>query len=1171
MICPKCKFDNPAGMTFCGKCGTSLSRLCPSCGFENPLDFTFCGKCGYDLRRPAEAVSALRRGEPQAYTPRHLADKILTTKSAMEGERKQVTVLFADVSGFTSISEKLDPEEVHALVNRCLGILLDQIHRYEGTITQFTGDGVMALFGAPIAHEDAPQRGLHAALAIQQALKRYAEELKREQGIEFQMRMGLNTGPVVVGKIGDDLTMEYTAVGDTVNLAARMEQMAEPGAILVAEATQRLTEGYFEFKPLGPVEVKGKAEPVLAYEVTGLGPIRTRIEAAELRGLTKFVGRIPEMEHLMVCHRRVKEGQGQVIGIVGEAGVGKSRLLLEFLRSKERHDLTYLEGHCIHYGETLPYYPFIEMVKRYCAIEDIDREFIYRKKLRDTVLGLDPAFEGTLPFLEDLLSLKVEDEAYARMEPDQRRWKTMDAVKTLFIRESQEKPLILAIEDMHWIDKSSEELLTHLIEGIANAKILLLCLYRPEYRHRWGELSYYSRLGVDQLSPTSSAELVEALLEEGRVADDLRDLVLGKAGGNPLFVEEFTRSLLDIGAIARADDKYVLTRKASEIEVPDTLQAVIAARIDRLEETLKRVLQVASVIGREFAFRVLRVILEMEEELRRHLANLQGLEFIYEKGLFPELEYMFKHALTQEVAYNSLLLQRRKEFHRRIAEAMEELYAETLPKYLGPLAYHYYRAEAWEKAFEYMMAAGERARAAYATREAVDYFDKAIEVSQRIPDVVSKEQLMRLYGSRARTWRAMTEYEKAVPDYEMVAEIARELGDKGREARALMDLAWCYGGGGGPMEMEKAKECLDKSLEIIKETGDVAGEVRWLIQAGGWRGLMGQLAEAEADLQRALDMCRQFGDRRGIGLAVGYLGLLHHFMGDFEACIREVQESADIARDWGNQFLLLSTFHWVLMGFAGHGEYDEAFKALGELSRLAHEIGSKHFIVLVPNHYGWLYNELCNFEKAIVHDEEGVEVSQRYDDPECEIFSLLNLVGDYIRLGDYDRAQYYLDEVQKKRELKWYRERRWRYDMHLTRYLSEVWLARGDYPKAMEFAEDTLARGQNTGSKKYIAMGWKLKGEVLMAMGRLDEAADCLEKARELADQIGNPPLMWKTRYSLSQVYSKQGKPEAAKAELEQAIAVIERMASKVSDAEVRETFLRSQPVQAVREELKAL
>ena len=501
MKCPECQSDNREGAKFCLRCGTALGLTCPQCGRSLSPEAVFCDECGCDLRRAAESVSALRRGEPRGYTPRDLADKILGTRPTMEGERKRVTVLFADVCNFTSISERLDPEEVYTLMNRCLSFLMEEIHRYEGTITQFTGDGVMALFGAPIAHEDAPQRALYAALGIQHSLIRYAEGLKREQGIEFQMRIGLNTGPMVVGSIGDDLTMEYTAMGDTVNLAARMEQIAKPGSIVVSEATQRLAEGYLEFKPLGLVKVKGKAEPVAAYEVVGLGPIRSRIEAAELRGLTKFVGRIPETEHLMVSYRRVREGQGQVVGIVGEAGVGKSRLLLEFVRPRKGQDCTYLEGRCVHYGEMIPYYPFIEIVKQYCGIEDTDRELTYRRKLKDRALGLDPTLEGALPFLEGLLSLKVEDESYAQMEPDQRRWKTIDAVKTILIRESQERPLILAIDDMHWIDRSSEELLTHLIEGIANARIMLLCLYRPEYRHPWGELSYYSRLWVTSSRP----------------------------------------------------------------------------------------------------------------------------------------------------------------------------------------------------------------------------------------------------------------------------------------------------------------------------------------------------------------------------------------------------------------------------------------------------------------------------------------------------------------------------------------------------------------------------------------------------------------------------------------------------------------------------------------------
>jgi tetratricopeptide (TPR) repeat protein len=835
-------------------------------------------------------------------------------------------------------------------------------------------------------------------------------------------------------------------------------------------------------------------------------------------------------------------------------------------------DVTYLEGRCIHYGETLPYYPFVEVLKKFCRIEETDGEAAYRQKLKDRIIGLDPAFEASLPFLEDLLSLKMEDKAYVRMEPDQRRWKTIDAVKNVLIKQSQQKPLILAIEDLHWIDKSSEELLSRLIEGIANAKILLLCLYRPEYSHRWAGLSYFNRLGLTQLTLKSSTELLQALLEEGKVEEDLKNLILGKAGGNPLFVEELTHNLLDTGAIGRSDGTYVLTIEVSEIEVPDSLQAVIAARIDRLDETLKYVLQVASVIGREFAFRVLRVILEMKEKLRQYLADLQGLEFIYEKTLFPELEYIFKHALTQEVAYNNLLVQRRKEFHRLAGEAIEKLYAETQQEHLGPLSFHFYRAEAWEKAFKYLTAAGERARLAYATREAIDYFVKAVEVSRKIPDAVSKEQLMRLYESRGRTWQVLMEFEKAADDFQKEIALVRELGDKKKETQALINLAGCYGTSRGLSDINKVREYLDKAHRLIKETGDVAGEVRWNISAGIHMLMsIGQFAEGMAPLQKGIDMCKKFGNKRGLAPALGFLGLGHCFTGDYETGIKEIKESAAIAREIGNHFLLVSTFHWTLLGHSGLGRYDEALKDLKDLSKGANEIGSKHLIAMVPNHYGWIYNELYNFRKAVVHNEAGVDLSQRLEDPECEIFSLLNLVGDYIGLGDFDKALHYLDEVKEKKEMKWYRTRSWRYEVHFSRYMCELSLLKGDYPRAMEFAEDTLAQGHHTSAKKYISMGWKLKGDVLMAKEKIGEAAECFEKARDLADQMGYPPLMWKTRFSLGQIYSQQGNYEAAKESLAKAGAIIQQMASNVSDTDVKETFLNSEPIQVVYEELNAL
>jgi len=1110
MICGECKFDNPAGMTFCGRCGTPLPTHCPSCGFENPLDFTFCGKCGYNLRRPGEAVSALRQGDPQAYTPKHLADKILSTRSAIEGERKQVTVLFADVSGFTSISEKLDPEEVHALMNRCLEFLMDEIHRYEGTITQFTGDAIMALFGAPIAHEDAPQRALYAAVGIQRSLSRYSEELKREQGIEFQMRIGLNTGPVVVGKIGDDLCMEYTAMGDTVNVAARMEQMAKPGTILVAEPTHRLTQGYFDFKPLGPVEVKGKAKPVTVYEVIGLGPIRTKIEAAELRGLTKFVGHIAEMEHLTGCYRRVKEGWGQVVAIVGEAGVGKSRLLLEFVKARQGEDFSYLEGHCIHYGEAMSYYPFIQMVKRYCGIEDTDPEFVYRKKLRDRVLGLDPALERLLPFLEDLLSLKVEDETYARMEPDQRRWKTLDAVRTLFIRKSQEKPLILAVEDMHWMDKSSEELLTHLIEGIANAKILLLCVYRPEYHHLWREMSYYSRLGVGQLPPTSSAELVEALLEDAKVAENLRELVLSKAGGNPLFIEEFTRSLLDSGAIARSDGQYVLTRKASEMEVPGTLQAAIAARIDQLEQTLKSVLQVASVIGRDFSFRVLRSILEMEEELRRYLDSLQSLEFVYEKRLFPELEYMFKHALTQEVAYNSLLIRRRKEFHHKIAQAVEEIYRDKLHEYVGVLAYHYQRAEDWEKALHYLTLSGNRAFSLYSLEESIEHYGGALEALGKLPDTVENRQrgidlrfalynpLMYLGYPEQRLQQVLGEAE----------EIAKEIGDRRRLIRSY-NLAGLFHTVKGNHDL--AAEYNEKCLAEAEEIGDAELVVSSAFLLGYPCFFKGQFRKSIELFQKVVSIQEETGSiSETFGLLVypyvwssAWLGYSHFTMGHFEDSLTYLENALETAMKL-DDVLGQGICHMgigLCLVLEGGSNWEKGIEHLEQAAGMLEKGGFAATVASDYGYLGWAYHLKQQPDKAIEYFERCISMKKELAEVVDLALHYRNLAQLYLGLGDCQKALRCGEEalaVALKSESKWLEGLA--YQALGGAYLN---MSPPQYREAETYLLDSIRLLEEVEARPYVLPSYRGLAALYKERGERERARECLSRAISMCEEMG--------------------------------------------------------------------
>ena len=689
MNCPKCQFDNPEAMKFCGECGAKLEIICPECNFSNPPQFKFCGECGLSLIHYRKAPP-IDYAQPESYTPKFLADKILTTRSSIEGERKLVTVLFADVANYTSMSEKLDPEEVHQIMDGCFQILMGAIHRYEGTINQFTGDGVMALFGAPLAHEDHAQRACYAALSIQKALESYDKKIRIDFGVNFKMRIGLNSGPVIVGAIGDNLRMDYTAVGDTTNLASRVENIAQPGTSLVSHQTHRLAREFFEFKSLGITAVKGKKSPLEAFELVKASEVATRLDASIAKGLTKFVGRKKSMAALIEAYDKTQTGSGQVVGVVGDAGVGKSRFLLEFRNRLSRDEISYFEGRCLHFGGAMSFLPLLDILRSYFEIKEGDQELDIKNKMVDKILRLDEKLHDVLPPFHELLSLNIEDEAYQKLEPIQKREKAFEAIRDLLVRESQNRPLIIVVEDLHWIDKTSEAFLDYLIGWLASTRILLLLLYRPEYTHPWGSKSYYNRVGLAQLTTKSSAELIQAILQDGEPVPELKELILNRAAGNPLYMEEFTHTLLESGTIRFKNQKYGLIKKASEIQVPDTIQGIIAARMDRLEDDLKRTMQVASVIGRDFAFRILDAITGMKEELKSYLLNLQGLEFIYEKQLFPELEYIFKHALIQEVAYQSLLSKRRKELHERIGQAIEQLYGDRLEENYEVLAHHYY-------------------------------------------------------------------------------------------------------------------------------------------------------------------------------------------------------------------------------------------------------------------------------------------------------------------------------------------------------------------------------------------------------------------------------------------------------------------------------------------------
>jgi class 3 adenylate cyclase/pimeloyl-ACP methyl ester carboxylesterase len=656
--------------------------------------------------------SAERFASPRTYTPSHLAEKILTSRSALEGERKLVTVLFVDVSGFTALSEQLDPEDVHALMDRAFELMLVEIHRYEGTVNQFLGDGLMALFGAPIAQEEHAVRALHAALGLQRALAGYREQLRRERGIDFQVRLGLNTGSVVVGKIGDNLRMDYTAVGDTTNLAARLLALADPGQILVSEDVVKAAAPYFVFDPLDEVSVKGKALPVRPYRVGGARAVRSRLEAESERGLTPLVGRAHELALLRDGFAAVQGGQGQAVFVYGEAGIGKSRLLLEFRRHAEQLGARWILGRCISYGHAIAYLPVLDFLRDLLGIKEGDGVETILDKLELGVreAGTDVAWTG--PFLRALLSLEPGDPAIKAMNPVQRKERTAEAVRDLLLAHAQQRPLVLVVEDLHWIDSHSEDLLHLLLDGIAAEPLMALLTYRPGYAQTFGEQTYFTRITLRALPEAETASLVQRVLQ-GEVPSDVSQLVARKAEGNPLFVEELAKSLVEDGTLQPVDGSFRLARPLDHTHIPDTIQGVIMARIDRLPEASKAALQIASVIGREFTARLVERVSALERDARQALGELRAVELIYERARSPELAYMFKHALTHNVAYETLLKQKRRELHRRTGQVIEDLYADRLPEFYETLAFHYTRGESWEKAVDYLLKSAGKARAGF--------------------------------------------------------------------------------------------------------------------------------------------------------------------------------------------------------------------------------------------------------------------------------------------------------------------------------------------------------------------------------------------------------------------------------------------------------------------------
>jgi class 3 adenylate cyclase/tetratricopeptide (TPR) repeat protein len=842
LVCSRCKTENPPQAKFCLECAAPLAARCASCGTQLPVSAKFCLECAHPV---GVAASVPSLAAPDAYTPKHLADRILTSRNSVEGERKQVTVLFADVKGSMELLAERDPEDARKLLDPVLDLMMEAVHRYEGTVNQVMGDGIMALFGAPLAHEDHAVRACYAALRMQEALRRYTEELRRMQGIEVQIRVGVNSGEVVVRSIASDLRMDYSAIGQTTHLAARMEQLATPGSIRLTGATLRLAEGWIHVKPLGPIPVKGLSEPVDVYDLVSAGAVRTRLQAAAVRGFTRFVGRDTEMDQLRAAVEQVQRGHGQTVAVVGEPGVGKSRLFYEFIHSHRTHGWLVLESVSVSYGKASAFMPLVDLLKGYFKIGDRDDTRSVRAKVAGTMLTLDEGLKDYVPPVLWLLDALADDHAFLTLEPAQRRLRALEASRRVVLRESRVQPLLVVFEDLHWVDGETQAFLDGLVESLPTASILLAVNYRPEYEHAWARKTYYRQLRIDPLPAASADELLATLLGADASVTALRPLLIERTAGNPLFLEESVRSLVETRLLVGERGAYRLTKAPDAVQVPATVQAILASRIDRLPAEQKRLLQAASVVGKDVPFALLQAVAGLDTDaLSGQLAQLQAGEFLYETSLFPDLEYTFKHALTHDVTYSSLLGDRRRQLHAAIVEALERLYAGRLNEQVERLAHHATRGELGGKAVQYLREAGAKAMAHSASRAAVASFEQALALLEELPQTT--DTLTAALDTRIALGPALGAIHGAgslevETTYTRARELVDRLGDTSRRFPVLWGL-WYVSYTRG--EYPAARDAGERLLDAVR-SGEDTGQ---LVEAHHalWATLtaMGRAAEA---------------------------------------------------------------------------------------------------------------------------------------------------------------------------------------------------------------------------------------------------------------------------------------------------------------------------------------
>jgi predicted ATPase/class 3 adenylate cyclase len=958
-----------------------------------------------------------------------------------------VTVLFADLKGSMELLADRDPEEARKLLDPVLERMMEAVHRYEGTVNQVMGDGIMALFGAPVGHEDHAVRACYAALDMQAAIRRYAEEMRRSLGVLIQIRVGLNSGEVVVRAIGSDLRMDYTAVGQTTHLAARMEQLAKPDSTLLTADVLRLAEGFIAVATLGLVPVKGLEAPIEVYEMTGAGPLRSRLHVAAARGLTRFVGRESELDQLRQALSRASSGHGQVAGIMGEPGVGKSRLVWETTHSHRVHGWLVLQAGAVSYGKATSYLPVVDLLKGYFAIEDRDSPRAVREKVTGKLLTLDRTLEASLPPLLSLLDVPAEDPQWPTLEPPERRRRTLDAVKRLLLRESQVQPLLVVFEDLHWIDSETQALLDALVESLPAARMFLLVNYRPEYEHPWASRPYYTQLPLDALPLEGAEQLLGALLGPDAELEPLKRVLIARTEGNPFFLEESVRSLAETGALLGKRGAYQPARPLSAIQIPATARAVLAARIDRLSDAPKRLLQTASILGREVPLRLLAAIWEEPEELGPHLRELTRLGFLHEHSEAEQPRYVFRHALTQEVAYASLLTPRRQALHAAAGRGLEALHTDGKPYAL--LAHHFRAAGDLEKALAYHAGAAEAARHVYAVKEALEHYTRALDAAGLLGLDTSDRRLSHLHMQRGQVAAQTGDVAGARAEFEAALQGSQAAGDRAGEMQALNELGFLLA---GAADYREGIPRLDAALGIAEALADRESQATILSRLSIMCTNRLQFDRALEHARRALEFARDLANPRVLATAMDSLEVaavmtgdlrtvdelapqlveVHQRHGDlwylqfalfqwswvpiaagrWDEAIARLEEARAVNRrigDRGNEPMYAATLCWI---HRSRGEYGRALAAGREAARLAQDLDHAEWIAWSEAFLGWTLQEVSALAEASRHLERGLKAADRAGAPAHAIRCASHLAWTWWLQGEPERAHTLAEQAE---------------------------------------------------------------------------------------------------------------------------------------------------------------